>query len=186
MPLRIFTAVDLNGELKENIAAFTEKCRTKQTRGVRYVEKENLHITMKFLGEMPEDKVEKLAAELSAIELPATEIAASGAGAFPNVFFPSVLWVGIKDDGVLERLFLEIEEKASVYGVARETRKFHPHATIARLKGKAESGLVELVKNCRTDFGKTMADYFTLMKSDLTPEGPVYTMIGKFPMQTRR
>lgn len=184
--MRVFTAVDLNDELKENISAFIEECRKKHQRSVKYVERENLHITMKFLGEMTDEAVAKLSEDLAAIRVPSVNVLAHGAGGFPNVFFPSVLWIGIKDDGTLEKLFREIEDKAAVHGVAKETKKFHPHATIARVKGKADSGLLELIKNCGKDFGGFLAESFVLMKSDLMPDGPVYTRLRTYPMQTRR
>ena len=184
--MRAFIAVYLNDELKDNISDFTEECRQKQERSVKYVSRENLHVTMKFLGDLDNGSVEKLSKDLEGVQSPPSDLRAEGAGAFPNVFFPNVLWVGIRDGGALGNLFYEIEDRAAALGVEKETKKFHPHVTIARLKGKADAGLVELVKNCRKYFGSFTAESFVLMKSELTPEGPVYTRLRSFPMRTRR
>jgi 2'-5' RNA ligase len=180
--MRLFTAIELSEEIKDHIESFAAECGKFQTASVKYVGREELHITLKFLGEIPDDAAADFSEELGNIRLKAPSIVLQGAGAFPNLVFPKVIWIGVGKDENLEAIFHAVEETAYRYGIEKEKKGFHAHVTVARLKGSAESGLVELVGKCGRTFGGFTAGSFSLIKSRLTPAKPVYTRLQAYPL----
>jgi len=173
--MRVFIAIDIPEELKDNI--YNE---IKKIRGVRgkFVEKENLHITLKFLGELQPNIVENIKDDLGIIEFQKFEIEVYGLGNFNN----RVLWFGIRKGA--ERI---IELKNQIDDILRKhnfppDRDFHPHVTILRIKEilsrQDYQNTLEKLRN--VEIGRFIAGGFSLKQSILRREGPLYLNIKEY------
>jgi len=179
--MRTFIAIDIPENIKKGLINFTEKCRSLQSDGIKYVEKGNMHITLKFLGELSEEQIENLSRDLAFIKFKAFPISVKTTGAFPNIFFPRVIWAGIFPVENLLEIFSKIESASINNGIPAEERPFSPHITLARIKSRADKGWADFLKqNNNLDFGSFMPDGFSLYKSELNKSGPVYTKLKHF------
>ena len=135
---RTFIAIELPHEIRAHVAAHIRRLReTLPDASASWNRNDNLHLTLKFLGNAPVEKIETLsnaiAATVSGFEPFALTVI--GSGAFPTRGKPNVLWIGIDDPSeTLSRLHREVEDNCAKVGFAREARAFHPHLTIARLR----------------------------------------------------
>lgn len=146
----------------------------------KLVEKENLHITLRFLGEIPAARVEEVARSLSTLKFAKFQIWLSGVGVFPDLNRPRVVWIGVtKGSEELVRLAELVRSLVDRYAAHVEDREFTPHLTIARVKsGRGVEKLREFVKQkASADFGSFVVDKVKLKKSVLTPRGPIYSDI---------
>ncbi len=151
---------------------------------LKAVEPENLHITLKFLGDIAEEKVVELADALKSIETPAFYFELRSAGAFPDIRNPKVIWVGVKEDGSLSSLQREVEEICASLGFEREKREFSPHLTVVRLKDRNPKGIRPVVERySEVHFGTVEVKEIKLKKSILTPQGPIYSDIASVTLR---
>ncbi|VVB58624.1 RNA 2',3'-cyclic phosphodiesterase [Candidatus Anstonella stagnisolia] len=172
--MRLFCAIELPQEIKEKLAAAQSELVQP---GIKLVEKENLHITLSFFGEVGEKDVKKLQAALSAVEFHPLEISMRGVGAFPNLKFPNVVFAnaGCAQLAQLVQGINSAVEKSKV-PVQKEEKEFHAHVTLARVKGGANiSGFAQ--KYSAFDFGPFIAKKFVLKKSALSTAGSKYETI---------
>lgn len=177
--MRTFIAIDIPDELKEKIYnAF--KNERQRVKGVKWVEKENLHLTLKFLGEIKEEKIKEIEKILDEIpnKFRSFEVSLGELGGFPNFKNPRVLWIKVSPPEKIEEIFNFIEEKTQRLNIEREERKFHPHITIARIKERKGVSF----ENKKFD-DKFKAERIVLFKSDLRPEGPIYTQIKEVKLK---
>ncbi|HMK60356.1 MAG TPA: RNA 2',3'-cyclic phosphodiesterase [Dissulfurispiraceae bacterium] len=150
--------------------------------GVRWVQPANIHLTLKFLGEVRDDIVPEIACRLELIGKNHSpfEIEASGAGAFPSLRDPNVIWVGLGRSGQLEALVEDIEKSLAEIGFQREHKSFSPHLTIGRVKEKR--GINSIIKMLatynETFFGSIEVREILLMKSILKASGAEYSKIA--------
>ena len=146
------------------------------------VESENIHLTLKFLGEIPQYKVDEVADVVKEISFEPFEFKVKDVGVFPNLRRPATIWAGISE-GVSEvtKVFDELDGMLSKLGFERERRRFHPHLTICRVRsGKNRDQLVEeLLRLESQEFGVINVDRVVLKKSVLTPSGPIYTSLAE-------
>lgn len=176
--MRVFIAVDL--ESKEALAKLTALQRSIVETGadVKLVEPQNLHFTLKFLGEVGADLVSKLTKVLSEIEATQIKVVYQGVGAFPSIGHPNVVWVGSDEVGgaLLSSLARTVESKIAHLKVG-DRRPFTPHLTVARVRsGRNKAALINLINsNLNTVFGEDLLTQLKLKKSELTPSGPIYT-----------
>ena len=179
--MRAFIAVACPPEAKENLALASE--RIKPLGDLKVVDKENIHLTLRFLGEVEESKEAELIAALSSVKKPGGfEVCIKGLGVFPGPDSPRVLWAGAeKGDKELRELHEAVDGVIGQLGFAKEER-FSSHYTIARIKYlRDRNGLKDLLSEYReTVFGCYWVDSFYLMKSVLQRAGPVYTEIRRF------
>jgi len=183
--IRSFIAIELPEEVKKGLRRLQAELKLPQHSFVKWVATDSIHLTLKFLGNIPPQKVaditsvmEQTSQGISPFQLEVTEV-----GAFPNMRQPRVLWVGIK--GEVDKLVAwqqRIDSGLAPLGFARETRAFTPHLTLARLREGVSPG-------DRRDFGemvtKTPAEVsykfnvssLSLMKSQLLPGGAVYSRL---------
>jgi 2'-5' RNA ligase len=143
------------------------------------VEKENLHITLKFFGET--DKLAPIKEKLGELEEEFAPFGVSlkGIGAFPSTQRAMVLWVGIEEgQSKLKELYSSIENKITCLGFEKEDRGFSPHITFGRVK----KGKYSLPENLDFSFGSFPVNEITLFKSTLTPKGPIYEIISEVPL----
>jgi RNA 2',3'-cyclic 3'-phosphodiesterase len=155
-------------------------------RAVKPIAPDNLHITLKFLGDTRRTQVDEIAniVRLAAAGIPSQEIELVGLGAFPKVVRPSVAWVGIRPEDQLKEIAAELDRLLEPLGFAPESRAFHPHLTLAYVKGPA-SGLPEMiVEGGETHFGQTTVSGVDLYQSELTPAGSRYTSLAKAVLGT--
>ncbi len=153
---------------------------------VRWVRSETLHLTLRFLGETTSDKLDSIhqGAEASARSWAPFDLHLAGLGCFPDLRRPRIVWVGASDDsGSLEMIVRDLEQLARQAGFSPEQRPFSAHLTIARVKDRLSPDgarhLISYVEDSSTlDFGSVRVESVDLMKSDLTPAGPVYSLIA--------
>jgi 2'-5' RNA ligase len=168
--MRLFIAADIDEGLRDKLVVI-------QTRllepGVKLVERQNLHVTLKFLGEIPDEQVSAVREALRNVKMAPFDVEIGGLGTFPpGGQRINVVWVDCK--GPLPELAAKIEESLKPLGFQRDERGFSSHLTIARVKQTPEK-LAERVEELKeTKIGKQLADRFVLKQSTLTPEGPIY------------
>ena len=148
---------------------------------VKLVEPENVHITLKFLGDTDEsriDEIDKIMKD-AVKEIDPFNIQLEGAGVFPNQNYIKVIWIGIKQGEPIELIERKIDEQLSKIGFKKEKRGFSPHLTIARVKSaKGKDGILHVIEKYRdVQFVDIRVDSIKLKKSDLTPKGPIYTTL---------
>ncbi|SRR5579864_1445092 len=183
--MRLFTAIDLPPEVISNLESLLT--RLKPAARINWSPPENLHITTKFIGEWPEERLHELTAALRALPpRPAIPIAIEKLGFFPNPHAPRVFWAGVHAGDPLVQLARETEDALAALGIAKEQRAYSPHLTLARIKtpGKQPALLQAVAALPSLDFGSFTADRFFLYRSKTAPTGSVYTKLGEFPFRT--
>lgn len=156
--------------------------------GIRPVKASQLHITLKFLGDITEAKLPSITEALNQIILPQFSIQLSGMGCFPNLNYIRVVWVGItQNKKQLIQLANQVRKATDSLGFPKEKRPFSPHLTIARLK-RITNTTKEKVKTLiqereKVYFGMQDIEKFILKKSTLTPKGPIYENLTEVPLQ---
>ena len=170
--MRTFVAIEVSSK---DVLNSIHKIQTELNIKAKPVELHNMHFTVQFLGEVSEEMVRKISHALSSIEFSAFSISFVSVGVFPKPNFPRVIWIGT-NDGVneLEKLAEMIRSKLSQLGF-KPDKKFKPHVTIFRVKNKIEGMSDKLEKFSSYYFGKQIVSEIKLKKSELTPNGPVYT-----------
>lgn len=148
---------------------------------VKIVEPENIHITLKFLGDTNEefvDRIEEIIKD-SVKGADPFEIKLKGAGVFPNDNYIKVMWIGIENGEQIGKIANKIDEEISELGFEKEKRRFSAHLTIARIKSaKNKEKLLQLIEKYReAEFGTLMVDAIKLKKSELTAKGPIYSTL---------
>jgi len=185
-PLRLFIAVAAPEPVRGVAEAVVGRLRG--SGDVRWVKPENLHLTLKFLGSTPAEKLPQLRQILAetANNYSQFVLQSKGVGAFPNVRKPQTLWLGVEAGGDrLAALADGVDQATHTLGFPRETRPFRGHLTLGRVK--STRGLADLCRRLREEQAGEPAswpvDGFTLVRSDLRPEGPVYTVVQEFPFR---
>ena len=175
--MRTFLAIDVGEEsVRERMEEFGR--RVAEVGGsVKPVRKENLHMTVKFFGELSRMEVEEIDERLRGLEHESVRIVYKGVGAFPSPSRPRVIWVGV-NEGSRERLMPLIREVLGrLKGIRGDEKPFSPHVTVARVKGFGRrASLAKLLKEFEEfEFGEDVVKELKLKKSELTPRGPIYT-----------
>lgn len=179
--MRTFVAIDLDSDIKKRISAFVAELRPR-SRGIKWVEPGGMHLTLKFLGEIPEDAVSdvKEALEKIAANHKPFRLKLKGTGYFPPVRkSPRVLWVGVEAETVIFQLQSEVERQTERLGFPCEERKYHPHLTLGRVKNSSgvEEVLPFLEQAREKEFGEMTVKRITLFRSVLKPSGAEYTVL---------
>jgi 2'-5' RNA ligase len=182
---RAFVRVALPEDVSEEAGRFIGKLG--KFSGFKWVGRGQLHITLKFLGDMTPGQILSLDTNLSRIGgLRPFEVILSGAGAFPDMAKASVLWLGVSGGGEhLSKLASSVDRAAAASGCGAEHREFHPHLTIARARGGRVPGgmpgeLAEALAAAPTL--SWVCASFTLMRSVLSVSGAAYTPLGDYPL----
>lgn len=179
--MRTFIAIELPQDIKDILGRLQDKLK-KCGADVKWVKSDNIHLTLKFLGEIEEEKLNEINRIIEDIakDKPEFKVALFELGAFPNVNHPKIIWVGIKDaNNEIELIAEELEEKLESLGIPKEERKFSAHITIGRIKSQLNlNKLTEALNILRDEFlkedlGFTVAK-ITVFKSTLNPSGPLY------------
>ena len=141
----------------------------------------SFHLTLKFLGDVDEDKLSILIDLLSKIEFRAFTAELAGIGVFPEYSDSRVVWVGLEPHDAISRLRTDVEKVCAEMGFDPVSR-FHPHLTLARIKLlKDKQQFQHALESLKVPDAKFQFDSFKLIKSVLTPEGPKYDVLKSFP-----
>jgi 2'-5' RNA ligase len=179
MPMfRGFIAIDI--DVPSKIVEIENEIR-KTGANVKLVEPKNMHLTLKFLGDTNEvliDEIEKTMKE-SVKGIKPFNIQLKGTGVFPNQNYIKVIWIGIQNGKQIISIAEKIDEKISKLGFEKEKRRFSPHLTIGRVRSaKNKDKLLQVIKKYGdVEFTDLKVEFLKLIKSDLTPKGPVYTTL---------
>jgi 2'-5' RNA ligase len=187
--MRLFVGVNLPSEVRERLAAEQDRLRRAQA-DVSWVREENIHATLKFLGETEEKRLDRIRSALFEVARgsAAFRIRVSGLGSFGGRV-PRVVWVGIQEGAEpLSRLAKDVEAAMARQGFPKEKRGFTAHITLGRVRSarNAESLLAALVQAEAGPFGSVEVNQFELMRSELRPTGSVYTVLAEFPLGETR
>ncbi len=152
---------------------------------LRPVERENLHITMRFLGDIPEPVVEQVIQLVEKLSFEPFSASLHGVGVFPKIAFPRVIWIGVERGlGNLVEIYQHLEEELRELGFRPEPEAYTPHVTLFRVRSRrGRAPLIEaLTQHHQTDLGEFEVRTIQLKRSVLTPTGPIYSTLG----ETRR
>ena len=174
--MRLFVAVDMD----PNIRSAVEKIqRQLEEPGLNVVEPQNLHLTLKFLGEVEEGQVRGIEERLAGIKIAPFEVEYTGVGAFPSMDYIRVVWIGMKGAG-LQELAEKVRNALSEYP---DDHPFSAHLTIARVKYRPQRLKDNLQRLADVKTGRQLVNEFRLKKSMLTPRGPVYGDVRAFRLE---
>ncbi|MGQ9666787.1 MAG: RNA 2',3'-cyclic phosphodiesterase [Anaerolineae bacterium] len=194
MAIRSFVAVPLGEELHRELDRLLRRLQADAPPGaVKWVPAANIHLTLKFLGDIRPEQVEPILKALGTAvgELPPFSFVVEGFGCFPGVRRPRVLWAGVRETtGRLQVLQERVERALNPLGFPPEGRAFSPHLTLGRVREGVRPaelrGISQWIE--RTHVGELGVHTVTtviLFRSDLRPAGPIYTPLGEIPLAGR-
>jgi RNA 2',3'-cyclic 3'-phosphodiesterase len=179
---RCFVAVDIDDPLLKVALQRAQATLVATGADVKAVEEENIHITLKFLSEIPEARTAQVAELVRGITFKPFTLYFRGVGVFPAPSKPSVVWAGVQGNASeMLAVFTELERGLKALGFEPEMRQFQPHVTLCRVRsGRNRAQLAEAVKMMQDkEFGILMVKHITLMKSVLTRSGPIYSTVAE-------
>jgi 2'-5' RNA ligase len=184
--IRAFLAIEMPETLRANLALVQAELKRSRA-DVRWVAAGNIHLTLKFFGNVPDEKIDTLA--LAAREVAQTEapfqLRATIAGAFPSPRAPRVVWLGLGGEVVpLNRLYYQLEKAFDKLGYPAENRAFHPHLTLGRVKSPTNRDQLArmLEKMPPVDWPPFDVKELILFQSVLSPQGSTYTPLKVIPL----
>ncbi len=188
--IRSFIAFDLESEQVLNKLAFVQKLLVETGADLRPVATQNIHVTIRFLGNISPAMVDKLHEAMKKVKFIPFTILIKGLGVFPSLNYPRVVWAAITEGAEqLKSIFSQLEPQIRSIGFAPDQYGFSPHLTIARVKsGANKQNLAEFVtKKTDYEFGTIKADCLRLKRSQLSPKGPTYSTLREVcPVQEQK
>ncbi len=182
--VRTFVAVEINSDVRDRAAALIERLRASAA-DVKWVDPHNLHLTLKFLGDVPSNEIPRVceAVRRGAAKVEPLRLEVRGAGAFPNADRPRTLWLGVGDgEAEMIELHKQIEDALAKLGYRKEHRRFHPHLTIGRVRrsGPNVSDLGNLVGQ-NADFlaAQVTVAKVVVFSSRLATSGPTHETLSR-------
>ncbi len=192
--MRTFIAIELPDNVKRGLGKTITTCKEQvASRSVKWVAVDSIHVTLKFLGDVPASRIEDIRRALGPLceGAPPMRLTVAGLGAFPSPTAPRVLWAGLEGDlGPLGALARKIDEALVDLGFPAENRPFAPHLTLARLREDATAGTRALLGSMVTQSRPAPPLPFdarsaSVMRSQLTPQGPIYSRMAELPFGAR-
>jgi 2'-5' RNA ligase len=195
--MRLFVALEINDSVRAGIAAFLDDMRRFAPQA-RWVRPESLHVTLKFIGERPEEDVGEIERALETIVPGTIELSFRGYGFFPAAEAPRVFWVGVEAGSNLTALATAVEERLASLHLTKQEHVFSPHLTLARGAGRSGSprrqesdgphrGFQRLQEKLAAlptpEFGRMSSREFFLFRSQLSPAGSKYTKLAGFGLR---
>jgi RNA 2',3'-cyclic 3'-phosphodiesterase len=185
--VRLFVALEIPAAVRDNLAALINELRAADASSsknkARWVRPENLHVTLKFIGNVDAGKIDPIRDALAEVcSGSAVALHFRGLGFFPNEKRPRVLWAGIEASPNLAPLAASIDARLEKSGIPRETREFSPHLTIARFDppGISEKLRAAAQEHAAREFGAVRTGEFHLFESKTRPTGAEYTRLSSF------
>ena len=187
--MRLFIAVELNEEVRNVLVSICKQLRPRVS-DVRWTSPEQLHLTIKFLGEVEESRISELtnAIDSAAQNARPFDFRLDGAGCFPSHGPARIVWAGLHEaTGRLFKLVSEVEAAMEAPGFPRESREFSPHVTIGRVKEDRSAGRIRsMVESQAVPPASQSVNRLTLMSSKLSPNGSIYSTIHQSPLAHKR
>ncbi len=184
---RVFVAVEVAPQVRSRAADLIQRLQASEAK-VSWVAPQNLHVSMKFLGDQTDDELATIcqAVQHAAVGVPAFEFTCCGAGAFPNLQRPRTLWIGVREGAEqMQQLQQCIESELAKHGFPAENRSFRPHLTLGRVRsgGAALPILGQLVAKAEDfEVGLTSVDEVIVFGSFLQRGGPIYEVLARAPL----
>jgi len=178
--IRSFIAFDIDNPKVLQRLSEAQEVLAKTGADLSLVKPQNIHITLRFLGDVTLSMVEKIDKEMQSVVFKPFDVEIKGVGAFPNVKYARVVWAGIQQGAdELRAVFDQLEPRLRQLGFAPDSKGFSPHLTIARVRsGRNKDALAKSVSEMVAfEFGRVHADCLRLKKSALTPQGPIYSVL---------
>ena len=188
--IRIFVAMELPQEIQDTLQQLQSDLRASMP-DVRWTKRGNIHLTLKFLGDVQVSRIDKISDSLRdiACQFSPFVVSLSGIGAFPNSRKPRIVWVGMEKGAnrLIEAANL-IEEAMKRLGFPREKRPFRPHLTVGRIRHlKNPVAMTEALERSRIgELGQFTVQQISLIKSQLDPAGSIYTTLAEMPLEKSR
>jgi RNA 2',3'-cyclic 3'-phosphodiesterase len=182
--IRSFVSIDLDDEKVLSQVESIMSSLSSLGGDVKPVERENIHLTLKFLGNVSTTKLEEIKSALAQVTFPSFSLEIKGAGAFPNLKRMNVIWVGVGEGwSQVELIFEQTEKLLQQLGFSRETRPFSPHITVARVKSGRKRDEIAVFLGHLTDesFGTFAVESVRLKQSVLSSLGPKYSTLYEVP-----
>lgn len=183
--LRCFIALEISDQIRRDFGDIIDRLK-KHDADVKWVRVDNMHLTLKFLGKTPENVLPKIQESIFNVVLSYNPfyIRIYATGVFPNRKYPRVIWIGIEDSEILKRLHIDIENTMASLGFKKEQRSFKPHLTLGRVRSHKK--IMPLVLDLDTfkdkEFGNIHVKKIKLMKSELKPQGAIYSCLYDIPL----
>ncbi|MEA3327895.1 MAG: RNA 2',3'-cyclic phosphodiesterase [Chloroflexota bacterium] len=188
--MRTFIAVDFPPNIIEKIDGIISYFKTQlPERALKWVAAEQLHLTIKFIGELPDHKLSEIKSILTEAmgNHPVFKMGIKGLGMYPHVQKPRVVWLGITGKQPLIELHKILDQALAKVGIKSERDNFSPHLTIARVRRQTNQETVEEIGKTLSQFkvdslGTIEVQQIRLYQSKLTPQGPIYTSLLKIQL----
>lgn len=180
--MRAFIAIDVNDEVRENLVKAQERIERAKAAKIKFVEPENLHLTIKFLGEITGEQAKEIGGILEGIarKYRKHRVRVKGIGVFPSYGYVRVIWAGLEGDEKIKEIARDVENAMRKLGFKKD-KEFVSHITIGRVKYVRDK--VELMLTLKElageDLGEFTVEAIELKKSTLTPGGPIYETIKR-------
>jgi 2'-5' RNA ligase len=178
--MRVFIAVDLTNEIRKTLADIQGELRASSS-SVRWVPPESIHITLKFIGELPEKRLEEIDSAMTGFTWKPFTVTVRGVGFFPGNRSPRIFWAGLEAP-TMKDMAEELDTRMERIGIDKEKRAFRPHITLARARDtRIDSSLVTASEPYQEhDFGSFVADRVYLFRSTLKSSGAVYEKLKEY------
>ena len=183
--MRLFVALQLNHKVVTALTDFIK--RLQPYSHLRWVSPQNMHLTLKYIGEWPSQRTDEVLNCLSGVHLPVAEqtlsVPLAGLGFFPNTHRPRVFWVGAENTPALRRLASLVDSTLQPLGIAPEVRSYHPHLTLARVEeGTPMDDLLRAIEDLPSrEFGVISPGHFVLFASNVVEGRSVHHKVAEFP-----
>ncbi len=184
MAIRAFIAIEIDSEIKNRLSEHIDKLK-RTGADVKWVLPENIHLTLKFLGHIEEDTLPGLNKIISDVvsSLEPFNISIGNICAFPNRKRPRIVYVCVEDkEGILKKLHGNLNNGVEKFGIKKESKKYIGHITLGRIKTQKNIYKLATALKSETEcfLGHEKISYLSLMQSQLTPKGPIYTKLNNF------
>lgn len=181
--IRSFISFDIGDEAVLERMSDVQSLLVETGAGLKLVKPKNIHMTVRFLGNITPSMVEKIFGEMKKVEFTPFDVKIHGIGVFPHFRYIRVVWAGMTGGAdEMRSVFSQLEPRLRRLGFAPDRKGFSPHLTIARVKSmKNKAELVKCIKeNADCEFGTVRAECLRLKRSNLTPKGPIYSTLKEF------
>ena len=184
--MRLFVSVDIPDELADGVAAVQDRLR--DAPGLRFTDPGQAHVTLQFLGDVPDQRVEEvvdaLETAVGSADVAPFDAEFGGLGVFPSLDYISVVWLGVREGSeALARLNAAVEREMAGLGFEGDDHDFTPHVTLARMDhAGGKEHVQQVVQRADPTVGRTRVESVALTESSLTDDGPVYATVERVPL----
>jgi RNA 2',3'-cyclic 3'-phosphodiesterase len=187
--MRLFISIELSPEIHDQLSKLIAELKKDGCSSIKWVKPENIHLTLKFLGDTASTKLPELQQRISSVcnSVKPFRITVLGTGGFPSRKTPKVLWAGLNAEEALDHLYHALDAEMAKFGFPKENRPFSPHLTLARIPSPAESPALDstlkhLFNVQNKNFGMVIVRRITLFQSTLASGGSIYTPLFRFQL----